>query len=85
MSHFLFLQDLVQEGIREGAIRDLDPPLLFCMMASSLSGLIARVSMTDDPAERGAIIEQGLDIVWNGLKAEGKTRVKSSTRKQGKE
>jgi AcrR family transcriptional regulator len=85
MSHFLFLQDLVQEGIREGAIRDLDPPLLFCMMASSLSGLIARVSMTDDPAERGAIIDQGLDIVWNGLKAEGKTRVKSSTRKQGKE
>jgi AcrR family transcriptional regulator len=69
MSHFLFLQDLVQEGIREGVIRDTDPPLLFCMMASSLSGLIARASATDDPAERDAIIEQGLDIVWNGLKA----------------
>ena len=69
MSHFLFLQDLVQAGIRKGVIRKTDPALLFCMMASSLSGLIARASATDDPAERGAIIEQGLDIVWNGLKA----------------
>ncbi len=69
MSQFLFLQDLVQEGIREGVIRDADPPLLFCMMASSLSGLIARASATDDPAEREAVIEKGLDIVWNGLKA----------------
>jgi AcrR family transcriptional regulator len=72
MSHFLFLQDIVQEGIREGGIRNLDPPLLFCMMASSLSGLVARVSMTEDPEERDMIIEQGLDIVWNGLKAEDK-------------
>ncbi len=69
MSQFLFLQDLVREGIREGVIRDTDPPLLFCMMASSLSGLIARASATDNPAERDALIEQGLDFVWNGLKA----------------
>ena len=69
MSQFLFLQDLVQEGIREGVIRDFDPPLIFCMMASALSGLIARASATDDPAERKALIEQGLDYVWNGLKA----------------
>jgi AcrR family transcriptional regulator len=69
MSHFLFLQDLVQEGIREGEIRDTDPPLLFCMMASALNGLIARASATDDPAEREKIIEQGMDFVWNGMKA----------------
>jgi hypothetical protein len=69
MSHFLFLQDLVQEGIREGAIRDFDPSLIFCMMASALSGLITRASATDDPSERNALIEQGLDYVWNGLKA----------------
>jgi AcrR family transcriptional regulator len=69
MSHFLFLQDLVQDGIREGAIRDSDPPLIFCMMASALSGLITRASATDDPAEREKIIEQGMDFVWNGLKA----------------
>jgi len=69
MSHFLFLQDLVQAGIREGVIRTFDPSLLFCMMASALSGLITRASATDDPAEQEALIEQGLDFVWNGMKA----------------
>jgi AcrR family transcriptional regulator len=69
MSHFLFLQDLVRDGIREGAIRDIDASLLICMMASSLSGLIAQASATDDPAEREEIIQEGLDFIWNGLKA----------------
>ena len=72
MSQFLFLQDLVRDGIRDGTIRDIDPSLVFCMMASSLSGLIARASATEDPAERGKIIEDGLDFIWNGLMADGK-------------
>jgi AcrR family transcriptional regulator len=69
MSHFLFLKDLVQDGIRAGEIRDADPTLLFCMMASSFSGLIARASATKDPAEREEIISEGMDFVWNGMKA----------------
>lgn len=69
MSHFLFLQDLVRDGIREGTIRDIDPSLLFCMMASSISGLIARASVIEDPAERKENIREGLDFIWNGLKA----------------
>ena len=69
MSSFIFLKDLVQEGIREGAIRKTDPELLFCMMASTLTGLIARASASDDPAERERIVEAGLDYVWNGMKA----------------
>jgi AcrR family transcriptional regulator len=69
ISHFHFLKDLVMDGIHEGAIRDTDPSLLFCMMASSLSGLIAQASGTEDPAEREKIIKEGLDFIWNGLKA----------------
>lgn len=69
MSHFLFLQDLVRDGIREGAIRDIDVSLLICMMASSLSGLIAQASAAEDPAEREEIIKERLDFIWNGLKA----------------
>ena len=69
MSQFLFLKDLVQDGIREGEIRDADPTLLFCMMASAFTGLIARASAMKDPAEREAIIEEGMDFVWNGMKA----------------
>ncbi|MCK9592131.1 MAG: TetR/AcrR family transcriptional regulator [Methanoregula sp.] len=69
MSHFNFLRELVRDGIREGAIRDTDPSLLFCMMASSLSGLIAQASGTEEPAKREKIIKEGLNFIWNGLKA----------------
>ena len=55
MSNFLFLKDLVQDGIREGAIRDIDPTLLFSMMASALAGLVARASDIDNPDERDRI------------------------------
>ena len=69
MSHFLFMQDLVKNGIQDGSIRAIDPNLLFCMMATSFSGLIARASSTKDPAEREAIINEGMDFVWNGMRA----------------
>ncbi|MDD1690462.1 MAG: TetR/AcrR family transcriptional regulator [Methanoregula sp.] len=69
MSHFLFLEDLVRDGIRNGEIRDVDPSGLFCIMASALSGLIAHALLTDDPAEREKIIGNGLDFIWFGMKA----------------
>ena len=68
MSRFLFLKDLIAEGIREGTVRDYDPQLLIFMMVSSISGLIARVAAAGSPAEREMMIEQGMDFVWNGLR-----------------
>ena len=69
MSHFLFLQDLVRDGIREGSIRTIDPALLFCMMASSLSGLVAQAYAEKDPARRELIKHEGLDFIFKGMKA----------------
>jgi AcrR family transcriptional regulator len=69
MSHFLFLQDLVRDGILEGTIRNIDPGLLFCMMASSFSGLIARAYAEKDPGLRERIVNEGLDFIFNGMKA----------------
>ncbi len=69
MSRFLFLKDLIREGIAQGTVKDLDPELLISLMASSISGLIARASSAATPAEREEIIGQGLDFVWDGLKA----------------
>jgi AcrR family transcriptional regulator len=68
MSHFLFLKDLVGHGIREGMIRNIDPDLLFCMMASSFSGLIARAYAEKNPGRRKKIINEGLDFIINGMK-----------------
>ena len=69
MSHFLFLQDLVRDGIVEGTIRNIDPALLFCMMASSFSGLIARAYAEKDPTLREKLVNEGLDFIFNGMKA----------------
>jgi AcrR family transcriptional regulator len=69
MSHFLFLKDLVGDGIREGTIRNIDPDLLFCMMASSFSGLIARAYTEKDPPRRKKIVDEGLDFIFTGMKA----------------
>jgi len=69
MSHFLFLKNIVGDGIREGTIRNIDVDLLFCMMASSFSGLIARAYTEKVPAKREKIIHEGLDFIFNGMKA----------------
>jgi hypothetical protein len=69
MSHFFFLGDLVKDGIREGAIRNIDPSLLFHMMAPALSGLVAQASEIENPAEREKIVQDGLDFIWNAMKA----------------
>jgi AcrR family transcriptional regulator len=84
MSRFLFLQDLITEGIREGSIRDYDPGLLIFMMASSLSGLAARVAAAGSSSEREAAIEQGMAFIWNGLKAENIIEQEHSRKQKGK-
>ena len=83
MSRFLFLHDLITEGIREGSVRDYDPGLLIFMMASSLSGLAARVASAGSPAERDAAIGQGMAFIWNGLKAETMKEPESSRKNKG--
>jgi hypothetical protein len=67
--NFLFLKDLVRDGIREGAIRNNDPTLLFSIMASAFAGLVARASDIEDPDERGKIVQEEMDFIWNGMKA----------------
>jgi AcrR family transcriptional regulator len=70
MSRFLFLQDLIRDGIEERSIRDRDPQLLIFMMASAISGLVARVSLETRPADRELIIREGFDVIWNGMTGE---------------
>jgi len=69
VSNFIFLQDLVLEGISEGIVRNIDPPLLFCMLASSFSGLVNYASFLQDPGKRAKMVEEGLAYIWNGIKA----------------
>jgi len=67
MSHFAFLEDLMQEGIRTGALCECDTWLLCSVLASSLSGLAARIMAAPDKKEREKLTRQGLAIIWNGI------------------
>lgn len=67
MSHFLFLQDLVRDGISERIIQDYDPGLLCSILAASLSGIAPRILATPDPKQRALLTRQGLAFLWNGL------------------
>jgi len=73
MSHFLFLQELVRDGIREGIIRDYDPALLCSILAASLAGISPRIMATPDPEKRELLGQQGLAFLWNGLAARPET------------
>jgi len=88
MSHFLFLEELMQEGIRTGALRECDTWLLCSVLASSFSGLAARIMAAPDKKEREKLTRQGLAIIWNGIAARpagaGKQTTKEHTGKQDK-
>jgi AcrR family transcriptional regulator len=85
MSRFLFLQDLIAQGVREGSIRNYDPKLLIFMMASSFSGLIARVAEAGSAEEREQIIDQGMEFIWSGFSAGNDKEHKDKGKKPGKE
>ncbi|WP_321507142.1 TetR/AcrR family transcriptional regulator [uncultured Methanoregula sp.] len=81
MSRFLFLMDLIDQGIREGSIRDCDKKLLIFMMASSFSGLIARIAAAESDAERERIIDQGMEFIWSGFAADTVKEQKNNRKK----
>ena len=84
MSHFAFLKELMQEGIRTGTLRECDTWLLCSVLASSLSGLIARIMEATNEKERKILKEQGLCFIWNGIAAQPAGAGKRTTGKHQK-
>jgi AcrR family transcriptional regulator len=67
MSNFDFLFGIVTEGISSGVLRSFSPELVFHMLVASGSGLISLILKTDDQEEQKIIIEQGLQLLWEGV------------------
>ena len=84
MSHFLFLLDLIRDGIREGIIRDYDPVLLCSILAASLSGLAPRIMAEKDPAQKARLTRQALAFFWNGLAGDPATGTEDRKTKKNK-
>jgi len=68
-SHFLFMEDLVHDGIREGSIRPIDVNLLFYIMGSSIGAIIELASKEQDPGRRQKVVDDGLDLIMGGMRA----------------
>jgi len=91
MSHFLFLKELIRDGIREGVIRESDTELLCSVLASSLSGITARIMATSDPVRQRVLVRQGLAFLWNGIATHpdeepcGNNEEKTGTTKQNRQ
>jgi hypothetical protein len=68
IAQFSFFKELIKEGINNGEIRDVSPHIILGIMASTLQGLANCALLTDDIAKREKIIEDGLHLIWYGIK-----------------
>ena len=68
MSQFSFLDELIRDGIEKGEIYDIAPPIILGILASTLRGLANYALLTDGVAEREKIIEDGLHLIWYGIR-----------------
>jgi hypothetical protein len=68
ISRLSFFKELIREGIKRGEIRDVDSHIICGIMASTQQGLANYALLTDDMAKREKIIEDGFDLIWNGIK-----------------
>lgn len=63
---YVFLFDLVQEGITNGDIRDYSVELVTSMFYQS-SRTVVNLILESEPPNRDEVIEDGFQIIWDGL------------------
>lgn len=67
MKEYIFLHDLVKEGIADGDIRDFSEELVIAMFYQS-SRTVVNCILDFEPHDKNKVIEDGFQIVWEGLK-----------------
>lgn len=66
MKEYVFLHDLVKEGIANGDIRDYSEELTIAMFYQS-SRTVVNFILDSEPHDKNKVIEDGFKIVWEGL------------------
>lgn len=59
--------DLLKEGIRQGRIRDIEIPVLKCMIESSFEGFIESSALTDAGISYEQALKTMIDIIMQGI------------------
>lgn len=67
MKEYVFLHDLVNEGIKTGAIRDFSSELVIAMFYYASRTVVNLILDSDSSQDKNKFIEDGFQIIWNGL------------------
>ena len=70
MKEYVFLHDLVDEGIKTGEIRDFSEELTISMFYQASRTLVNFILDSDSSLDENKIIEDGFQIIWRGLAKE---------------
>lgn len=66
MKEYVFLHDLVKEGIANGEIRDYSGELTIAMFYQA-SRTVVNFILDSEPQDKNKVIEDGFQIMWEGL------------------
>lgn len=67
MKEYVFLHDLVKEGIANGEIRDFSEELTISMFYQASRTVVNFILDSDSSLNENMIIEDGFQIIWRGL------------------
>ncbi len=67
MKEYVFLHDLVNEGIKTGEIRDFSEELVIAMFYHASRAVVNLILDSDSSIDKNKFIEDGFQIIWNGL------------------
>ena len=67
MKEYVFLHDLVNEGIKTGEIRDFSEDLTIAMFYQASRTVVNLILDSDSSQDKNKFIEDGFQIIWKGL------------------
>ena len=67
MKEYIFLHNLVNEGIKTGEIKDFSPELTIAMFYQGSRTVVSLILDSNVALDKDKLIEKGFQIIWNGL------------------
>ena len=67
MKEYIFLHNLVNEGIKTGEIKDFSPELTIAMFYQGNRAVVNLILNSNLSKDKNELIENGFQIIWRGL------------------
>jgi AcrR family transcriptional regulator len=67
MKEYVFLHDLVNEGMKTGVIRDFSEELVISMFYQASRTVVNLILDSDSSQDENKFLEDGFQIIWKGL------------------